>query len=126
MELDRLLPRLAPDERDTTDDAIMFHTTARTLFRVAADPHGEATEESNIGDALRQTGRVDEAMGAYGRSPELFREHEDRYGQGVTLDKLADVHVAAHRPAEARAAAESLKQTPRQPARVRTGARALT
>ncbi|MFD7767116.1 tetratricopeptide repeat protein, partial [Streptomyces sp. NPDC059787] len=86
---------------------------------------------NNLGMALREVGRAEEETEAYGRSLELFRGFEDRYGEGRTLHNLARAHEAAHRPAEARAAylqaadAYTRANAPAEAAQVRTRAAAL-
>ncbi|MFC8422113.1 tetratricopeptide repeat protein, partial [Streptomyces sp. NPDC057236] len=59
---------------------------------------------NNLGNALREAGRTEEAIDVYGRALEICQEFEDWYGEGQTLSNLARAHEEARRPAEARTA----------------------
>ncbi|MGW0828166.1 ATP-binding protein [Streptomyces sp. NPDC002845] len=93
----------ALQEAGRVEEAIEARTRARDLLQAAGDRHREASAWNNLGLALREGGRVEEAVEAHGKALAIYREFEDWYGAGTVLQNLAVAHVAAHRPAEARA-----------------------
>ncbi len=60
------------------------------------------------GLALNSAGRPDDALTRLGEALALFREGRQRLWEGMTHLRLAEVHLAAHHPAEAAAHAEEV------------------
>ncbi|MFD0358160.1 ATP-binding protein, partial [Streptomyces sp. NPDC127110] len=59
-----------------------------------------------LGIALTQAGRLPEALDQLGQALALFHDHRQRLWEGVTHFRLAEAHLAAHRPEQAAAHAE--------------------
>lgn len=60
----------------------------RALCRQAEDRHGEGMALSNLGVALNEAGRFDEAVTAHTQAVELIRETGDRHDEGIALNNL--------------------------------------
>ena len=105
--------------------------TAQEAAHRAGDHRREAMTWNNLGLALREAGRVEDAIEAFGKDLEICREFEDWYGEGLNLYNLARTLVAAHRPAEAGTAylqsadAYTRANAPAEAANARTQAAAL-
>ncbi|MFD4879689.1 tetratricopeptide repeat protein [Streptomyces sp. NPDC058420] len=84
-----------------TAEAIDARAHARDLYRTLGDRRREATALNNLGVALWGAGRAAEAIEAFEKALEGYREFEDWYGTGQTLSNLALAQRAA-RPTEAR------------------------
>ncbi|MEU9721063.1 tetratricopeptide repeat protein, partial [Streptomyces sp. NPDC047976] len=59
-----------------------------------------------LGIALTRAGRLPEALDQLGEALSLFHDNRQRLWEGVTHFRLAEAHLAAHRPAKAAAHAE--------------------
>ena len=55
---------------------------AAAIFRETGDRHGEGMALSNLGLALREAGRLEEAITAYQEAAAIYRETGDRHGEG--------------------------------------------
>ncbi len=78
--------------------------TALDLSRHAGDRHAEAGACINLGAALQQNRRFDEAVTALTRAQHLFRELGDRRGEARASNNLGLALRYLDRPAEAAAA----------------------
>ncbi|MGW2291696.1 ATP-binding protein [Streptomyces phaeochromogenes] len=70
------------------DDAITVSSGARAAAHRSGDRAIEAMASDSLGDALRQVGRVEEAIEAHTRAREVFLALGDRYSEGRTWDRL--------------------------------------
>ncbi|MFI6489784.1 ATP-binding protein [Streptomyces sp. NPDC050564] len=70
------------------DDAITVGRVALAAARRAGDRVVEAMASDNLGDALRQVGRVEEAIEAHTRARDVFLATGDRYREGRVWDSL--------------------------------------
>ncbi|MEV2231776.1 BTAD domain-containing putative transcriptional regulator [Streptomyces phaeochromogenes] len=59
-----------------------------------------------LGVALARAGRHTEALGQFSDALKLFIDHRQRLWEGATHFRIAEVHLAAHRPAQAAQHAE--------------------
>ncbi|MGW7407087.1 BTAD domain-containing putative transcriptional regulator [Streptomyces sp. NPDC054833] len=59
-----------------------------------------------VGVALTKAGRHREALGQFSEALAIFGDHRQRLWQGATNFRIAEVHMAAHRPTEAAQHAE--------------------
>ncbi len=76
------------DHRRYFDDWLALTTTALTVLRGAGDAHSGAAALNNLGLALRQLRRFEEAIDAHRRAVEIYRETGDRHGEGQALNNL--------------------------------------
>lgn len=107
---DRALPlqREAGDPRESHTLTVMGiaraslgeHTEALVLYNRALeiqqnkdrpDPQAEAITQGRRGDSLAALGDVEQALAAYGRSRQLYREFKDRNGESIALFGMARV-----------------------------------
>ena len=58
------------------------------IYRETGDRHGESGALNNLGSALRQAGRFEEAITAHQDAAVIYRETGDRYREGLVLDNL--------------------------------------
>ncbi len=65
-------------------------STARRL----GDRHGESRALNNLGLALRDAGRSDEAITAHQDATAIFRQTGDRHGEGIALGNLERTRAA--------------------------------
>ncbi|WP_407705798.1 tetratricopeptide repeat protein [Streptomyces niveiscabiei] len=110
-----------------TDEAIDAHIRSRELFQAVADRVGMALLLYYLGGSLRAAGRTEEAIEAYSEALELYREFENWYWVGSTLEALAEVSPATDTRALLLEAAEAytLANSPTEAAQARTRAAAL-
>ncbi|MFE0515282.1 tetratricopeptide repeat protein, partial [Streptomyces sp. NPDC058964] len=59
-----------------------------------------------VGVALTKAGRHREALGQFSEALAIFGDHRQRLWEGATNFRIAEVHMAAHRPTEAAQHAE--------------------
>jgi hypothetical protein len=57
--------------------------------------HGEGTALQNLGLALRQVRRLEEAITALQEAAALFRETGDRHSEGTALEMLEEARTAS-------------------------------
>ncbi len=69
-------------------DWITISTIGLASARRIGDRHGEAWSLHSLGDAVRDSGRPDEAIGHHRRALAIRREIGDRQGEGWTLGNL--------------------------------------
>ena len=62
--------------------------TRLAIYRETGDRHGEGMALDNLGLALREVGRFEEAISAHQDAAAIFRETGDRYREGMALDNL--------------------------------------
>ncbi|MGI5194750.1 tetratricopeptide repeat protein [Streptomyces sp. CA-288835] len=74
--------------RRSFDDWITVSRAAREAAHRAGDRHREAGAWTNLGSALRQAGRAEEAIDALTRARDLFRAAGDRLREGVAWASL--------------------------------------
>lgn len=83
------------------DDWISVSETAREAANRAGDRLSEACALNDLGNALRSTGRAEEAIDALTRARELYEEAEDRVGQAAVCNSLAIALRHAGQPEKA-------------------------
>ncbi|MGI5194752.1 tetratricopeptide repeat protein [Streptomyces sp. CA-288835] len=87
--------------RRSFDDWITVGRAAREAAHRAGDRLGEGIAWTNLGIALRQTGRAEEALDAHTRARDLFRAVGDRHGEGSAWNNLGLALQEAGRAEEA-------------------------
>ena len=70
---------------------------AAAIYRETGDRHGEGGALNNLGIALRQAGRFEEAITAHQDAAAIYRETGDRYREGMALGNLGTA-LAEARP----------------------------
>ena len=65
------------------------------------DRHGEGTALNNLGIALKEVRRFEEAITAHQDAAAIFRETGDRHGEGMALDNLGNALQEVRRFEEA-------------------------
>ncbi|ROT31904.1 tetratricopeptide repeat protein [Micromonospora sp. HM5-17] len=76
------------DFRRYFDDLITITTLAADIYRQAGDRHRVGRALNHLGSALRQVGRVDEAIAAHIEAAEIYCELGDRRGESAALNNL--------------------------------------
>ncbi|MFB7260777.1 tetratricopeptide repeat protein [Streptomyces nojiriensis] len=76
------------DYRIYFDDWITLTTCALTIYREVGDRHGEGTALNNLGLALGEVRRFEEAINAHTQALAICRELGDRRGEGQVLNNL--------------------------------------
>ena len=66
-----------------------YLTASAAIFREVGDRHGEGMALGNLGVALAEARRFEEAIACYQQDIVICQETGDRYGEGQTLDNLA-------------------------------------
>ncbi|MEU5208819.1 BTAD domain-containing putative transcriptional regulator [Streptomyces sp. NPDC020742] len=88
------------------DGAVQLATEAIEIY----DRLGLASRGANaryaLGLALTQAGSLGEALGFFHKALDVFRSGRQRFWEGVTLFRIAEVHLAADRTGDAAFAAE--------------------
>jgi hypothetical protein len=79
---------------------------AAAVYRGIASPDGEGAALKDLGSALLNAERAEEAVDVCRRAATLLHEGGDRLREGVALRDLARALAKTRRPAEARTAAE--------------------
>lgn len=80
------------------------HQQAGDIYREVGDRHGEGTAWGNLGIALQEVRRFDEAIIAYCQDITICAELDNQYEQAQTLANLGAVHVERDDPDQARQA----------------------
>ncbi|MFI9552760.1 tetratricopeptide repeat protein [Nonomuraea endophytica] len=75
------------DWRRHLDDRLTVDSIALACMREVGDRHGEGMALNNLGAALRQVRRFEEAIVAYEQATAICREVGDRRGEGMALNK---------------------------------------
>ncbi|MGI5378315.1 tetratricopeptide repeat protein [Streptomyces sp. CA-251387] len=70
------------------DDWIAVEEAAREAAHRSGDRLDEAGAWNNLGLALRNAGRVEEAIDAHTQARDLFQATENRYGEGIAWNNL--------------------------------------
>lgn len=83
------------------DDAFAVGEAALEAARRAGDRLGEAGAWNNLGDALREAGRVQEAIDAMANARALYREAGDHHGEATAWNNFGGALQAAGRAREA-------------------------
>ncbi|MEU0238606.1 tetratricopeptide repeat protein [Nocardiopsis sp. NPDC006198] len=73
---------------DLSVEAIEAHSRARDIFPQLGDAHGEATAWNNLGNALHQVQREQEAREAFERAVQGFRATGDEHRLTVARGNL--------------------------------------
>jgi hypothetical protein len=68
--------------------AVAAHQDAAAIFGKTGDRHGESMALGNLGLALREAGRSDEAITACQAVAAIFRETGDEHRERFALDNL--------------------------------------
>ncbi|WP_327378038.1 SAV_2336 N-terminal domain-related protein [Streptomyces sp. CB02400] len=89
------------DWRRYFDDLIAVAEAAREAAQLAGDRLGEAIAWNNLGNALREAGRVEEAIDAHTRARDLYQAAGDRRGEAGAWDSLGVALGGAGRVEEA-------------------------
>ena len=89
------------DWRRYFDDKITVCRAAREAAHRAGNQVGEASEWNNLGLALRDTGRADEAIDAHTRARDLFQTLGGDYGEAIAWTNLGNALLEAGRAEEA-------------------------
>ncbi len=92
-ESDSLQPAQGKTER-VRRNPIALNQAREDAFRKTEDRSGEGTALNDLGKALQQAGRLEEAMSAHQQAAAIYREIWDRYGEGTALNDLGN---ALHR-----------------------------
>ena len=105
----RLPATLTPyfEMRRRFDDWLTTMTISRRTAQSLGDRHGEGDALNNLGIALREMRRFEEAMGACQAAGAIYRETGDRHGEGIALDNLGLALREVRRFEEAIAAHEA-------------------
>ena len=74
---------------------------AATIFRETGDRHGEGGALTNLGGALQEVGRFEEAITAHQDAAAIFRETGDRHSEGLALNNLGSALQEVRRFEEA-------------------------
>ncbi|ELS56540.1 tetratricopeptide repeat protein [Streptomyces viridochromogenes] len=93
--------RVYLDWRRHFDDLTAVMRTVLEIAHRAGDRHHEATAWTSLGLALREAGRVAEAIEAHTRARDLFRAEGDRLGEATAWNNLGLALRKADRVAEA-------------------------
>ncbi|MEV0641971.1 tetratricopeptide repeat protein [Streptomyces sp. NPDC050619] len=83
------------------DDWIAVAEAARETAHQAEDRSGEAAAWNNLGLALREAGRAEEAIDAHIRARHLYQADTDRYGEAAAWNNLGLALQEAGRAEEA-------------------------
>nr|WP_245607637.1 tetratricopeptide repeat protein [Streptomyces prunicolor] len=83
------------------DDWIAVTEAAREAAHCAGNQPGEAMASGNLGIALRQAGRVEEAIDAHTRARDLFQAVGDRQGEANAWNNLGGSLIEAGQVVEA-------------------------
>ncbi|UFR07360.1 tetratricopeptide repeat protein [Streptomyces sp. Go40/10] len=83
------------------DDSIAVAEAAREAAHRAGDRHREAGVLNNLGKALAETGRTDEAIDAYTRARDLFQAIGDRHQEAGAWSHIGDAMERAGRSRKA-------------------------
>ncbi|MFC7265796.1 tetratricopeptide repeat protein [Streptomyces lutosisoli] len=89
------------DWRRYFDDKITISGTAQQAAHHAGDGRGEAGAWSHLGIALREVGRVGEAVEAHTRARDLFQAVEDDHGEAIAWNNLGNALEEVGRVGEA-------------------------
>lgn len=111
------LAAIAYDQLDW-DEAARFYQMAYDLYRAAGDGQRAAWNLQNLGDTLRNAGRLDEAAQIIGASIQLMGELQDPLNQAIGRMNLGIVHLQQEQFGEALALfalAENSFRTVRDP-----------
>jgi tetratricopeptide (TPR) repeat protein len=83
------------------DDWITISHTALEAAHRAGDPDSEAGAWNDLGLALRETGRAEEAVDAHTRARDLYQAAGDRHGEAISWHNLGNALWVAGRTEEA-------------------------
>lgn len=99
----RLAERLAEylSQRRYFDDLITVARTSRKAARRIGDRQGEAVACNNLGIALREAGRTEEAVDVLTHARDLFQAAKDRHSEAGTWNNLGNALHAAGRVGKA-------------------------
>ncbi|MFH8935095.1 tetratricopeptide repeat protein [Streptomyces griseosporeus] len=89
------------DWRRYFDDLIMISRAAQEAAHRAGDRYNEAATWNNLGLALRDTGRVEEAIDAHTRARDLFQAAGNRHAEAMAWNNLGLALQKAGRVEEA-------------------------
>ncbi|NEY35944.1 tetratricopeptide repeat protein, partial [Streptomyces sp. PRKS01-65] len=89
------------DWRRYFDDWITVSRAAQEAAHRAGNRHFEAMAQNNLGLALRQAGRVEEAIDAHIRARDLFQAVGDRHGEAAAWNNLGSALAQAGRAKKA-------------------------
>ncbi|WP_051744705.1 tetratricopeptide repeat protein [Streptomyces yerevanensis] len=89
------------DWRRSFDDLITVGRAAREAAHRAGDRLAEGSAWNNLGSALRQAGRAEEAVDAHTRARDLHRAAGDHHGEGMAWNNLGSALWQAGRAEEA-------------------------
>ena len=64
------------------------------IYRETGDRHGQGMALNNLGLALRDARRFEEAITAHLEAAAIYRETGDRHGENMALNNLGDARVA--------------------------------
>ncbi|GAA2655451.1 ATP-binding protein [Streptomyces vastus] len=87
--------------RRSFDDSITVGRAAREAAHRAGDPHREAIAWNNLGSALREAGRVEEAIDAHTRARDLYQAAGDHHREPHAWNNLGSALREAGRVEEA-------------------------
>jgi len=77
---------------------------AAAIYRETGDRHGEGMALDNLGAALHQVRRFEEAISAHQDAAAIYRETGDRHGEGMALNNLGNALRGVRRFEEAMSA----------------------
>lgn len=86
------------DRRKHWSDWIESHTVGLTAADQLADPFARAAIRNSLGVALRELGRLDEALHLYHEALEIQNETGDSYSKAMLLGNLGNIHTALEQP----------------------------
>jgi tetratricopeptide (TPR) repeat protein len=76
-------PRHRPAADGPVGEAITAHQASAAIFAETNDGHREGSALTNLGNALRQAGRVEQAITACQDAAAIYRETGDRHAEGL-------------------------------------------
>ncbi|WP_432156358.1 AfsR/SARP family transcriptional regulator [Streptomyces sp. bgisy153] len=91
---------------DRVDSAVELAGEGVAIYDTLGHSLRGANARYALGLALTRSGRLDEALSCLDDALGVFRESRQRLWEGMTLFRMAEVHLAAHRPANAAAMTE--------------------
>jgi len=78
--------------------ALSSYQAAYVKFEAVGDRTGEADSLAGSGEALRQLGRISDAIGPLNVASRLYREVDDKDGEALATQALALVHAGLNDP----------------------------
>jgi tetratricopeptide (TPR) repeat protein len=82
------------------EDALLAVEGTPAVFEANGDPKRQAMALGNMGAALNKLGRKDEALEAYQRAADIFKEIDEHELRAPVLQAISDLQFAKGKPIE--------------------------